>query len=70
MKGTVHMELEQEPMAVEEQQSTTPEPVEEHGHGDEYGEPTGAFTFVMLMLTFYALYWAYTWVEIFVLRGN
>lgn len=34
-----------------------------------YAVPRGALAFVLLMITFYILYWFFTWFEIFVMRG-
>ncbi|GAB4518005.1 MAG: hypothetical protein OHK0046_25220 [Anaerolineae bacterium] len=36
---------------------------------EEYGEPRGALTFVLLMLGGYAVYWTITYFEIFIGRG-
>lgn len=43
----------------------TPQPEEEI----TYGEPRGAFVFVIAMMIFYVVYWAIHWYEIFVMRG-
>lgn len=34
-----------------------------------YAVPRGTLAFVLLMITFYILYWLFTWFEVFVIRG-
>lgn len=35
----------------------------------KYAVPRGTMAFVLLLITFYILYWSFTWFEIFVMRG-
>jgi len=58
------MMTEQPEAQVAEQQTSTDSPPTE-----TYGEPKGAFLFVVLMLVFYVGYWFVNWIQIFVLRG-
>lgn len=44
--------------------------VSDHDHeDDEYGPPRGTVAFVALMLGLYIVYYAWHYVEIFILRG-
>lgn len=68
--GAVESTSTDAPIGSEEQQTSAVTATETHNdaHSDEV-TPRGAFTFVMLMLTFYVIYWLISWFEIFILRG-
>lgn len=42
----------------------------EEDRPEEQGEPRGAVTFIILMATFYVVYWTISWIEIFATRGS
>lgn len=64
------MEMEKEPQSKVQQEAQTEVPESEIEIPEtKYTEPTGAFTFVILVLIFYAIYWTISWFEVFVIRG-
>jgi hypothetical protein len=58
--------MEQEPNVQEKDHK---EDASQEENSTEWAAPKGALAFVFLMLLFYAVYWAISWVEIFVIRG-
>jgi len=60
------MENTDEKVVVEAEAVTTAEP----DHANEEEEPRGAVSFIILMATFYVVYWIISWIEIFAVRGS
>jgi hypothetical protein len=56
-------------MSQEQEPENRTDQTESHDQHDEYGPPHGAIKFAALMLIGYIAYYAFIWIEVFIIRG-
>jgi hypothetical protein len=60
---------EEEAVQVAQQAADEQPVVDVEAEDLKYPRPRGAFIFVMLLITFYVVYWTISYIEIFIIRG-
>lgn len=56
-------------MSIEQKPEDNNQQSESHHQDEQYGPPHGAVKFVAIMLIGYIAYYAFIWIEVFVIRG-